>query len=227
VTHDELVEIGAHIAQVQFGYPWVLREFVARGLHEVPDIFARKPGHYSLVFEVKVSRGDFKRDALKDRRVGELRAMLTPPGLVKRKEVPAGWGLIEAASRDEFNVIKFSRQWPTDKGRELDLLSAAIGLVSLSELPLIRRQNKRLRQGGKIRNASARTSEIDDWYRRCEAVINHEMRAVDVVNAAGDHPWGSMTAARKEFEHAVSRGKIKARKVPFKRPQLYAPTESG
>lgn len=53
------------------------------------------------MIECKVSKADFKKDFEKlsrknpNKRVGQVRYYLTPPGLLKPEDLPHGWGLLE------------------------------------------------------------------------------------------------------------------------------------
>ena len=60
---------------------------------------------WSVLVEAKISRGDFRADRekiihrLPDSCPGQERWYLTPPGLVRADETPAGWGLAEVGKR--------------------------------------------------------------------------------------------------------------------------------
>lgn len=68
---------------------------------EMPDAIGWKPACHSVLVECKVSRADFLADREKpfrvkpEKGVGSERFYLTRPGLVRVKELPAGWGLLE------------------------------------------------------------------------------------------------------------------------------------
>lgn len=68
---------------------------------EMPDAIGWKQACHSVVVECKVTRADFVRDRAKpfrqkpEKGVGSERYYLTPSGLVKTEELPAGWGLLE------------------------------------------------------------------------------------------------------------------------------------
>jgi hypothetical protein len=68
---------------------------------EMPDAIGWKQASHSVLVECKVTRNDFLADRAKpfrlkpDKGVGSERFYLTPPGLVKIDELPAGWGLLE------------------------------------------------------------------------------------------------------------------------------------
>jgi len=68
---------------------------------EMPDAIGWKQACHSVLVECKVTRADFLADRAKpfrqkpEKGVGSERFYLTPPGLVKSEELPAGWGLLE------------------------------------------------------------------------------------------------------------------------------------
>jgi len=89
------------------------------------DLFALNcypsKGFRAVVYEVKESRADFKREIadMTKRAPWETLAhecyFATPPGLVKVDEVPEGWGLVEVG--EAVRVVKIARQrapepWP-------------------------------------------------------------------------------------------------------------------
>ena len=69
---------------------------------EMPDALGFRGAWGTALIEVKVTRSDFFADRKKPFRIepasgmGRLRYFLTPAGLVKPGELPAGWGLIWA-----------------------------------------------------------------------------------------------------------------------------------
>jgi hypothetical protein len=68
---------------------------------EMPDAIGWKRACHSVLVECKVTRADFLADRAKpfrlkpEKGVGCERFYLTPPGLAKVEELPAGWGLVE------------------------------------------------------------------------------------------------------------------------------------
>jgi hypothetical protein len=68
---------------------------------EMPDAIGWKRACHSVLVECKVTRSDFLVDRVKPFRlkpehgVGCERFYLVPSGLVRREELPAGWGLLE------------------------------------------------------------------------------------------------------------------------------------
>jgi len=89
--------------------------------------------------ECKVTRGDFLADRCKPFRarpeqgVGSERFYLTPPGLVKVEELPAGWGLLEL-QRGRVEMVQASaKNLRTAKGfkYEMNLLLASLRRVEV------------------------------------------------------------------------------------------------
>jgi hypothetical protein len=68
---------------------------------EMPDAIGWKQACHSVLVECKVTRADFLADRSKpfrqkpEKGVGSERFYLTPAGVVKIEELPAGWGLLE------------------------------------------------------------------------------------------------------------------------------------
>jgi hypothetical protein len=68
---------------------------------EMPDAIGWRRACHSVLVECKVTRSDFLADRAKSFRlnpeqgVGCERFYLAPAGLVRREELPAGWGLLE------------------------------------------------------------------------------------------------------------------------------------
>lgn len=101
MTHKELVEIA---------YRWCLRNarcgIAFKELNctshagEIPDVIGFSSWQHSVVIECKVSRSDFLGDKEKKFRknpelgMGKFRFYCCPEGLIKKDELPTGWGLI-------------------------------------------------------------------------------------------------------------------------------------
>lgn len=101
MTHKELVEIA---------YRWVLsrcscgvafKELYSLACNgEYPDVIGFGSGAHSVLIEVKISRSDFLSDKKKLFRanpqlgMGSQRFYCCPTGLIKREELPDGWGLL-------------------------------------------------------------------------------------------------------------------------------------
>lgn len=79
---------------------------------------------HSISYEVKVSRGDFRKEIKCPRKrqfaesVSHESYFVTPPSLVRVDEVPEGWGLMEAVTtKNKLRVIKpatrrYRVDWP-------------------------------------------------------------------------------------------------------------------
>lgn len=97
ITHAELIEYGRRwLYRRNCGY--VAAEECGLAL-EQPDLLGFRSG-FTIMIEVKISRRDFKRDALKFFRthprqgVGNYRYYLCPEGVIKPSDIPSQWGLI-------------------------------------------------------------------------------------------------------------------------------------
>ncbi len=99
-THRELVEIA---------YKWVLKnascgvafkELYTGSTDEIPDVIGFGSWGHSVLVEVKVSRSDFLCDKNKSFRknpqlgMGTRRYYCCPSGLIKKEDLPEGWGLV-------------------------------------------------------------------------------------------------------------------------------------
>lgn len=95
---------------------------------EQPDAIGWKASSVSILVECKTSRADFFRDVKKPHRlfpqhgVGSERYYLTPPGLVKAEELPAGWGLLECHPRTIRVVVEAQTRSHKNRPEELRLL---------------------------------------------------------------------------------------------------------
>jgi|GEM_PF-216333 hypothetical protein len=99
MTHAQLVEKAVHwLRRYRCGV--VLSE-QACASGEMPDAIGWKRACHSVLVECKVTRSDFLADRAKPFRlkpeqgVGCERFYLIPAGLIRREELPAGWGLLE------------------------------------------------------------------------------------------------------------------------------------
>ena len=99
MTHSQLVEKAVHwLRRYRCGV--VLSEQACVS-GEMPDAIGWKRACHSVLVECKVTRSDFLADRAKPFRVkpgqgvGCERFCLVPAGLVRREELPQGWGLLE------------------------------------------------------------------------------------------------------------------------------------
>ena len=86
----------------------------------------------SILIECKTSRSDFQRDAKKSTRIhpdlgmGNERFYLTPAGLLKKEELPAGWGLLEVTPEGKVRMKQQAEWRKGAKEMEMTLLVSAI-----------------------------------------------------------------------------------------------------
>src|ERR1700746_36502 len=99
MTHAQLVSIAVKWLRSYRGGVVLSEQACLSG--EMPDAIGWKRACHSVLVECKVTRADFLVDRAKPFRlkpeqgVGCERFYLVPAGLVRREELPAGWGLLE------------------------------------------------------------------------------------------------------------------------------------
>jgi hypothetical protein len=102
MTHAELVEIGRKCLTKTCSV--VITEIATSG--EEPDVIGWR-GPHTVLIECKTSRSDFLADFNKPWRndndagipgLGHARYYLCEPGVIKREELPPGWGLIHVVN---------------------------------------------------------------------------------------------------------------------------------
>lgn len=99
---------------------------------ESPDVLGFANDDKTVLLEAKISRADFKRDSKKHFRIypkngmGDFRMYITPPGLIKKEELPNGWGLLEVGENDRIKVIKYAEKQEADKRAEHIVLKSII-----------------------------------------------------------------------------------------------------
>jgi hypothetical protein len=106
---------------------------------EMPDAIGWKRACHSVLVECKVTRADFLADQVKPFRlkpeqgVGMERFYLTPPGLLRPEEVPAGWGLLELRGRGVEMLHPAAKNLRTAVGfrYEMNLLLASLYRVEV------------------------------------------------------------------------------------------------
>src|SRR5688572_21445214 len=94
-THKQVVEI-AYRWLVKNGSVGVVFKELKSYANEIPDVIGFSSWE-SILIEVKVSRSDFLCDKNKPHRtkgMGNWRFYCCPKGMIRREELPAGWGLI-------------------------------------------------------------------------------------------------------------------------------------
>lgn len=100
LTHSDIIEIS---------YKWILKtqscgiafkELVSLSSSETPDVIGFGSCGFSVLIEAKVSRQDFLKDRKKYFRIypengmGTRRFYACPPNIIKKSDLPEGWGLI-------------------------------------------------------------------------------------------------------------------------------------
>lgn len=106
---------------------------------EMPDAIGWKKASHSVLVECKISRADFLADRVKPFRqkpesgVGCERFYLAPPGLIRRDELPAGWGLLECRERKIEVIQRSAKNFRTVVGfnYEMNLLLASLRRVEI------------------------------------------------------------------------------------------------
>jgi hypothetical protein len=137
MTHTQLVEKAVRwLRHYRCGV--VLSE-QACASGEMPDAIGWKRASHSVLVECKVTRADFLVDRAKPFRlkpeqgVGSERFYLTPAGLLKPDELPAGWGLLEIRGRGVEMVHASVKNLRSATGfrYEMNLLLASLRRVEL------------------------------------------------------------------------------------------------
>jgi hypothetical protein len=106
---------------------------------EMPDAIGWKRASHSVLVECKITRGDFLADRDKPFRqkqeqgLGCERFYLTPPGLLRLNDLPAGWGLLEIRQRKVEVIRRSARNLRTLTGQahEMNLLLASLRRVEI------------------------------------------------------------------------------------------------
>jgi hypothetical protein len=115
----------------------VLPEFYSHN-DELPDVIGFNHGFirnykydggvYSTLIECKISRGDFLKDKKKNFRMfpekgmGDLRYYCCPKDLIRKEEVPEGWGLLYVYPSGKVRRVKGSTTHTRDMSNEFYLL---------------------------------------------------------------------------------------------------------
>lgn len=137
MTHAQLVERA--VRWLRWYRCGVVLSEQACASGEMPDAIGWKQACHSVLVECKVTRADFLADRAKpfrqkpEKGVGSERFYLTPPGLVKVEELPAGWGLLELR-RGRVEIVQASAK-NLRSGRgfrcEMNLLLASLRRVEV------------------------------------------------------------------------------------------------
>jgi hypothetical protein len=106
---------------------------------EMPDAIGWKRACHSVLVECKISRADFLADREKPFRqkqehgLGCERFYLTPVGMLRLEELPAGWGLLECHNRKIKLLQPAAKNLRTPTGfrYEMNLLLASLRRVEI------------------------------------------------------------------------------------------------
>jgi len=137
MTHSQLVERA--VRWLRWYRCGVVLSEQACTSGEMPDAIGWKQACRSVLVECKVSRADFLADRAKpfrlkpEKGVGSERFYLTPPGLMKVEELPAGWGLLELR-RGRVELVQASAKdlrTATGFRYEMNLLLASLRRVEV------------------------------------------------------------------------------------------------
>jgi hypothetical protein len=141
MTHAQLVSKAVHwLRRYRCGV--VLSEQACVS-GEMPDAIGWKRACHSVLVECKVTRSDFLADRAKPFRlklelgVGCERFYLVPAGLVRREELPKGWGLLEHTRGRIETVQASAKNLRTATGfrYEMNLLLASLRRVEVRVEP--------------------------------------------------------------------------------------------
>lgn len=99
-THSELVKIAHRWVLKNASCGVAFKELVCLSTQEIPDVIGFGAWKHSVMVECKISRSDYLSDKKKPFRinaesgVGKWRFYCVPEGLIKKEELPNGWGLL-------------------------------------------------------------------------------------------------------------------------------------
>ena len=138
MTHPQLVKLAVQWLR-SYGCGVILSEQSCVS-GEAPDAIGWKARCHSVVVECKVSRADFLADRHKpwrkkpDNAMGCERYFLSAPGLIKREELPSGWGLLVCPGRKVImEAAASNRRLRSAEGMkyEMNLLLASLRRVEI------------------------------------------------------------------------------------------------
>lgn len=141
MTHAQLVSKAVHwLRRYRCG---VILSEQACVSGEMPDAIGWKLACHSVLVECKISRADFLADRAKhfrlkpEQAVGCERFYLVPARLVRREEVPAGWGLLELRQNKIETTQSSAKNLRAPAGfkNEMNLLLASLRRVEVRVEP--------------------------------------------------------------------------------------------
>jgi hypothetical protein len=141
MTHAQLVEKAVRWLRIYRCGVVLSEQACASG--EMPDAIGWKRACHSVLVECKVTRSDFLADRAKPFRldpaqgVGCERFYLTPAGLLRCEELPAGWGLLELVRGKIETSRPSAKNLRSDAGfrYEMNLLLASLRRVEVRVEP--------------------------------------------------------------------------------------------
>lgn len=137
----------SHSDLVNIGYSWLLKKRCSFAFKELKTHADEEPDLIgfntigSFLLEAKASRGDFLADKRKKFRkypflgMGDWRFYIAPVGIIKKEDLPRGWGLIEVYPQRVTKVVfnpfgkgniysKWKKNQKNEKAERLMLISA-------------------------------------------------------------------------------------------------------
>jgi len=141
VTHPQLVEKAVRWLRTYRCGVVLSEQACVSG--EMPDAIGWKRACHSVLVECKLTRSDFLADRAKPFRVkpqlgvGCERFYLVPAGMIRREELPPGWGLLELSSNKVKAVHASQKNLRTALGfrYEMNLLLASLRRVEIRVEP--------------------------------------------------------------------------------------------
>lgn len=154
LTHKQAVTRAALWLRNTHGCAIVMAERRVNGTTEQPDAVGWRGNGESTLVECKVSRSDFLADRDKsfrryeDTGVGSLRYFAAPRGLLKKEEMPEGWGLLEI---DTYRIWHRQLAAPkqANKAAEVIMLVSAMRRLELSATVFVRQEDEPAHQQGR------------------------------------------------------------------------------
>lgn len=137
MTHAQLVQLAVRwLRRYRCGV--VLSEQACLS-GEMPDAIGWKRACHSVLVECKISRSDFLADREKPFRknakhgLGCERYYLAPAAMIRREELPIGWGLLEVRNRSVEMVYPSAKDQRSQAGfrYEMNLLLASLRRVEV------------------------------------------------------------------------------------------------
>lgn len=135
ITHSDL----CYLTAKYFLESVALIEYKCLLVKENPDVLMFDNYSNTTLYEIKTDIKDFRRDLLKPHRIvykldskmrietfkssiGTNRYYVCPEGIIKKEDLPIGWGLIWYYDNGNFKIQKKSGLFKIDKGLENRLL---------------------------------------------------------------------------------------------------------